>query len=148
MVEEQAPLLSYPTDRVVAIVPRPEQVEQAIDSLRAAGVAGENVAVRCCEQEAGRFDPTNDDVSGLTRVVRRIQGVLGDETEKLQRLDDALAAGQYVLEVDPERGGETSPVSAGPDAELLELAALLREAGAREVSYYGQWAVEDLDPLT
>lgn len=148
MGDDEAPRLSYPNDRLVAIVPGPEQVEEAVTGLRSAGIGDDRIVVRCCEQEAGRFDPTNDDVSGLTGLVRVVQRILGDETEKLQRLDAALAAGQYVLEVDPGREGATSDASAGPDDELRELAALLRDAGAREVSYYGQWAIEDLDPLT
>lgn len=148
MTAKDAPTLSYPTDRLVAIVPRSEQVEEAVAALRAAGIGDDHIAVRCCEQEAGRFDPTTDDVSGLKGIVRVVQRVLGDETEKLQRLDAALAAGEYVIEIDPGRGGETSDVSTGPDAELRELAGLLRDAGAREVSYYGEWAVEDLDPVT
>ncbi len=142
VVAKESPMLSYPTERLVAVVPRPEQVEKAVAGLRAAGIDDDRIAVRCCEQEAGRFDPTNDDVSGLTGIVRVVQRVLGDETEKLQRLDAALAAGHYVLEIDPGPGGDA------PDADLRELGRLLREAGAREVSYYGEWAIEDLDPVT
>ncbi len=140
MGTEQAPKLSYPSNRLVAVLPRSEQVEEAVAGLRAAGIDDERIVVRCCEAEAGRFDPTNDEVSGLTGLVRVVQRVLGDETEKLQRLDDALAAGHYVLEIEPELDGDAT------HADLHELGSLLTDAGAREVSYYGEWAIEDFDP--
>lgn len=142
MPSPDTPLLTQPTDRLVGIAGDPATLQRAVQALHDTGLPEQAVTVRCCEQDVGRFSAA-DDQGGLTRVVRAVQRALGDETEKLARLDAALASGAAVVEValDTDR----SDAEELRDARKRELGAALVGAGATEVAYYGPWAVEDLD---
>lgn len=140
MTEHDTSMLAYPTDRLVGIADDPEVVRASVHALREAGANDEVVEVLCCDDDAARFAPDTDEVGALGSIVRTVQRVLGDESEKLDRLDAALEAGHAVIVVDLAASEE-----AAREAEKRRLAGVLVDAGATEVSYYGPWAIEDLD---
>ena len=142
MPDRDTSKLALPVDRVVGIAPDPATLRRSVQALTAAGVPDGAVAVRCNEQDAGRFTADDDD-GALTSLVHTVQRVLGDEREKLERLDAALAAGKAVVEVELDVDEDASDDVV--DARKREIGAALVHAGADEVSYYGPWAVEDLD---
>lgn len=142
MPDRDTSKLSLPVDRVVGIAPDPATLRRVVQALRHAEVDDRAIAVRCDEHDAGRF--TADDEGGaLTSLVHTVQQVLGDEREKLERLDAALAAGAAVVEVELDVTDDAPDDVV--DARKREIGAAMVHAGATEVSYYGPWAVEDLD---
>jgi hypothetical protein len=77
----------------------------------------------------------------MKKVVRTAQKVLGDEAERMHVLDDALEAGHHVVGVHVDDTDDDE----ARDVEKNRIAGLLRQHGARDVAYYGQFQIEQLD---
>lgn len=128
-------LLSYPTDRVVGVAEDRATLDSVQAALTQADVAPDRVEVWCSEDTARDLDP--DDADGpLDGLVQTVQKVLGEETERLDRLSDAIDRGGYVVAVEPEDPED--------DAARHEVGRVLHDAGATSVAFYGQWVVEEL----
>lgn len=133
--------LAYPTDQVVGVLDDPDALDGLVGDLQDAGVTEDRTTVL---RGAGDADLAPDPSEGsvATRVVRTAQKVLGDEAERMNVLDDALEAGAVVVAV---KVASDEDDEEGRDAELAQLAAAFRGAGARDIAFYGEYQIQQLD---
>ncbi len=133
--------LTYPTDSVVGVLDDPDGLDGLLDALRDAGASDDRIRVFQGAEDADlRPDPSEDGV--VSRVVRTAQKVLGDEAERLHVLDDALEAGAAVVCVQVASDGDDDDAR---DQELADLGRALRGAGARDIAFYGEYQIQQLD---
>jgi hypothetical protein len=129
----------YPTDQVVGALPAGRSVDQLRDALREAGVADEAVTVHSSRD--ADLSPKADDGEGVKQtVVRAAQKVLGDESERLQVLEDRLAEGATLVCVHLAADDDDAR-----DAEKRRIGGVLRDHGAEDVAFYGRYQIEQLD---
>ncbi|MCC5947613.1 MAG: hypothetical protein JJT89_04075 [Nitriliruptoraceae bacterium] len=137
MVDE---LLVYPTDRVVGIAPDRDTLDAVHAALGASGVADDRVEVLCGEDASHQLDADGDEGGLLRSAVRTVQQVLGEETERLRILEQAVDAGGYVVKVALPDDLEDEAF----DTEKRAVGNALHDAGATNVAYYGPNAIEEL----
>ena len=127
--------LTYPKDRVVGIAEDRQTLVAVRQALTSADIDTERLEVLCSEDAADRMDPdeTEGPVEGVVRVVQK---ALGEESQRLQVLTDAMDAGAYVVTV--------SVPDADDDEMKRSIGRALHDAGATHVAFYGPWAIEEL----
>ena len=127
--------LTYPTDRVVGIAADRETLSSVRDALAAADVDTDRIDVLCGEDAADEMDP--DDTDGpVEGAVRAVQKALGEESQRLQLLTDAIDDGAYVV---------TVSIADRDDDELKRrVGRALHDGGATEVAFYGPWMIEEI----
>ncbi len=130
-------MLVYPTDKVVGIVEERERVDALRDALGEANIGSDRIEVLCGESGSEHIDADGDEGGIFASAIRTVQKALGEEAKRLEKLNDAVDAGKYVVQV---------AVADGDDEEQdkRRIGQLLHEAGAREVAFYGSWAVEEI----
>jgi hypothetical protein len=134
--------LAYPTDQVVGIVTDPDRLDDVLAGLREAGADDDRVSV-LRDRDTDHLRPEVSDGGPVKSVVRAAQKVLGDESERLRQLDEALAAGHLVVCVplsEPEGGDQDVR-----DREKATLSGAMRNHGAHEVAFYGKYQIQQLD---
>ncbi|WP_052668252.1 hypothetical protein [Nitriliruptor alkaliphilus] len=133
--------LTYPTDQVVGVLDDPSALDGLLDRLGRADVSADRTTVL---RGAGDADLAPDPSEGgpVTRIVRAAQKVLGDEAERLNVLDEALEAGGVVVGVEVATPDDDEDAR---DRELADLAAAFRSSGARDVAFYGEYQIQQLD---
>jgi hypothetical protein len=133
--------LTYPTDQVVGVLDDPGALDGLLEDLRGAGASDDRTTVL---RGAGDADlaPDPDEGGAITRVVRTAQKVLGDEAERLNVLDEALERGAVVVGVKVASDDDDEDAR---DRELQQLAAAFRGAGARDIAFYGEYQIQQLD---
>lgn len=135
--EVQQARLTYPTERLVGIADGSETVRSVVDALDDAGVADERIEVLTFDSTEFQEAPDDDGIGH--RVVHVLKSALGDETERLEALKDALDAGRFVVQVrlteedDDER-----------DAAKRRLGRLMADQGLEGVAFYGSWQIEEI----
>lgn len=137
MVDE---MLVYPTDRVVGIAPDHETLQQVHAALEASGVGDDRVEVLCGADASEQLDAEGDEGGLLRSAVRTVQKALGEETERLRILEEAVDAGAYVVAVALPDDLEDE----AKDAEKRAVGNALHDAGAGKVAYYGPNMIEEL----
>lgn len=127
--------LTYPTDRVVGIAADRGTLSSVREALTAAEIDDERVEVFCSEDTADEMDP--DDPDGpVEGAVRAVQKALGEESQRLQRLTEAIDDGAYVV---------TVSVADRDDDELKRaVGRALHDGGATDVAFYGPWMIEEI----
>ncbi len=138
--DPDAGLLVYPTNRVVGIAPDASTLDAVEAALDASGVAGERIEVWCGESARRAIDADGDEGGVLRSALRTVQKALGEETLRLEQLEQAIAAGQYVVTV-------ALPEDVDDDARADEKRAVgnaLHDAGAGKVAFYGPTSIEEL----
>jgi hypothetical protein len=133
--------LEYPTDQVVGVLDDPDRLDQLLSDLRDAGAGEDRITVLRGGDEAD-LAPDPSEGGAVTKVVRTAQKVLGDEAERLNVLDDALEAGAVVVGV---RVAASDDDEDARNAELSELASAFRGVGARDIAFYGEYQIQQLD---
>jgi hypothetical protein len=133
--------LTYPTDEVVGVLDDPAALDDLLARLREAGASDERTTVLRGSEDAD-LAPDPSEGGPVTRVVRTAQKVLGDESERLHVLEEALAAGGVVVGV---RVASDEDDEDGRDRELAELADAFRAVGARDIAFYGEYQIQQLD---
>jgi hypothetical protein len=132
-------MLVYPTDKVVAVAPDRGIVQAAHTALQAAGVDDERVEILGGEKARDGESTEDDDRGFLASVIRTVRTGFGEEATRLQQLNEAIDAGQYVVQVElPGEDGDTR------DDEKRAIGNALHDAGASHVAYYGRLAIEEL----
>ena len=128
--------LSYPTERVVGIADDRQTVESALAALSEAGIEDDRVEVLTSESEGVTEEPGEGIAGRITHVLKT---AIGDETERLQGLHDALEAGRFIVQV---RLGEDDD----DDRERTkrEVGRLLSRQGLGDVAFYGKWQIEEI----
>jgi hypothetical protein len=125
--------LSYPTDKLVAIIDTMPDAEQARHELLEAGFAPAAIGVQHGTRAAGRtlhytdFDP----FPHLARLLH----VHSIEHEQAVVYEQALSQGQSVIAVH------------APKAEARQRVLGIMEAhNAHYINFYGKWTIETLKP--
>lgn len=129
--------LVYPTERLVGIADGRPQVERVVDALRDAGVDDERIEVLTSESTPFLNEPTSDDPLA-ERVTHVLKSALGEETERLEALKDALDAGRVVVQV---------RLTEAPDDRRdvkRRLGRLMADQGLDGVAFYGRWQIEEI----
>jgi hypothetical protein len=132
-------MLVYPTDKVVGIVDERERVDALRDSLSEANVPGDRVEVLCGESGSKRIDADGDEGGVFASAIRTVQKALGEEARRLEKLNDAVDAGRYVIQVAVVDGDDEAQ-----EQDKQRIGRILHEGGAHEVAFYGSWAVEEI----
>jgi hypothetical protein len=132
-------MLVYPTDKVVGIVDERERVDALRDALSEANVEGDRVEVLCGESGSERIDADGDEGGVFASALRTVQKALGEEGKRLEKLNDAVDAGRYVVQVALADGDDEAQ-----EQDKQRIGRILHEGGAREVPFYGSWAVEEI----
>ncbi|MTV25801.1 hypothetical protein FTX61_10320 [Nitriliruptoraceae bacterium ZYF776] len=135
--------LAYPEQRVVGVLPDADAIPGLLDDLADAGIDRGSVEVYRGPGDADQVDVDTDEDDGvLTGFVRTVQKAFGDEAERLRSLNDALEAGHQVVTVPvPEEGDDED----AQRAERQRIADVMHAKGARDVAYYGKWAITQLE---
>jgi hypothetical protein len=129
--------LVYPTERLVGIANDRDVVQSALDGLREADVADERVEI--LTSESTEFQESPDDDSLTDRVVHVLKTALGDETERLEALQNALEAGRLVVQVRLTEDDDDDREEA-----KRRLGRLLADRGLEGVAFYGKWQIEEI----
>lgn len=132
-------MLVYPTDKVVGIVDDRAQVEAIREALASAGVGDERIEVLCGDAGSERIDAEGEERGVIASAIRTVQKALGEEATRIEKLNDAVDAGSYVLQVGLRDADDDAQA-----AEKREIGRILHDGGAREVAFYGKWAIEEL----
>jgi hypothetical protein len=132
-------MLVYPTDKVVGIVDERERVDALREALGEANVGSDRIEVLCGESGSERIDADGDEGGVFASALRTVQKALGEEGKRLEKLNDAVDAGRYVLQVAIVDGDDEEQ-----DEDKRRIGRILHEGGAREVAFYGSWAVEEI----
>ena len=129
--------LVYPTERLVGIANDRDVVQSALDALREADVADERIEILTSESTG--FQESADDDSLTGRVVHVLKTALGDETERLEALQNALEAGRFVVQVRLTEDDDEDREQA-----KRRLGRLLADRGLEGVAFYGKWQIEEI----
>jgi hypothetical protein len=135
--------LVYPTDQVVGALPATRSLDDLREALRDAGVTDDAVTVHRGPGDSGELAPQTDDGEGVKeKVTRTAQKVLGDESERLQVLEDRLREGATLVCVQLASDEDDDD---GREREKRDLGATLRAHGAEDIAFYGKYQIEQLD---
>jgi hypothetical protein len=132
-------MLVYPSEKVVGVVDDRDHLDGVLSALGGIGVASGDVEVLSGESGEKRLDPTGDEHGPLAKAMRTVQKALGDESERLEGLNAELEAGNYVVQValsaedDDER-----------EQEKQRIGRTLKDQRARDVAFYGEYQIEEL----
>jgi hypothetical protein len=132
-------LLVYPTDKVVGVVESRDRLQAIRTRMGDVGVGSDRIEVLCGEAGSERLDAGGDEGGPLASAIRTVQKALGEEATRLEKLNDAVDAGHYVVQVALSEGDTDQQ-----QAEKREIGLILHEGGARDVAFYGRWAVEEI----
>jgi hypothetical protein len=132
-------MLVYPTEKVVGVVDDRAELEGVLRALSDAGVADGEVEVLSGHDDAEKLDPTGEEHGPLERAMRTVQKALGDESERLETLNAELEAGNFVVQV-----GLSEEDDDAREQEKQRVGRALKDRGARDVAFYGQYQIEEL----
>ena len=132
-------LLTYPTEKVVGVAPDRSTLDAVREALSSTGVADDRIEVLSGSSAHEELDPDAGEDGPLASVVRLVQKALGDEAVRLDKLNDAVEAGAYVVQVD--LAGEDDDAR---EADKRAIGHALVDAGANDVAFYGRWQIEEL----
>jgi hypothetical protein len=124
-------LLTYPTNRVGALMDDPDGVAAAIEDLVQAGFERSEMFVLAGPQGAERLDVTGRH-HGLLGRIHRFIGQLGDEHEQLMAAAEHLRAGGFSILVPAD------------DDSKDEVALILKAHGGHDVIHFGEHHWESL----
>jgi hypothetical protein len=125
----------YPRGRVVGILADDATFDDARRRLERAGFGADSWDVLHGDEGLARIDVEGDAHGKRGSVMRKLQGVLGDEGGHAQRYAKHLRAGHYVVGV----------AVADDEAAKQRAADALRAARGEFINYYADNYVEDLD---
>lgn len=133
--------LRYPTDQVVGVVPDRADLASVVDALHDADVGDERISVLRGTVDDADLAPSPGDGEGpVNSLVRVVQKALGDESARLQQLEEALERGHDVVSVALADGDDDAR-----EADKRRIGAALRGCGVRDVAFYGRMQIEQLD---
>jgi hypothetical protein len=132
-------MLVYPTEKVVGVVDDRGQLDGVLSALADAGVADGQVEILSGHDDAEKLDPTGEEHGPLERAMRTVQKALGDESERLEALNAELEAGNFVVQV-----GLSEEDDDAREQEKQRVGRVLKDRGARDVAFYGEYQIEEL----
>ena len=132
-LNENDNFLTYPTNKVLAIVNTPEQLKSAVGELNQTGFGEGKIDVLCGQKGADRLDVTGEHHGFLARLYRFIEKFGDMETENLRDYEHELRGGHFLLAVEV------------PDEERrAQVAQILESHGGHRINFYGRWEVQGL----
>ena len=125
----------YPRGRVVGVLADDAAFEDASRRLERAGFGADRCDVLHGDEGLARIDVEGAAHGKSGTIMRKLQGVLSDDTDHVHRYAEHLRAGRYVV-----------GVAVGDDEAVKQRAAdALRAAHAEFLNYYADTYVEVLD---
>jgi hypothetical protein len=125
--------IRYPTNHVLAIIDKPEQLRSALAALESGGFLKSELGVRCGEAIADVLAASSGR-TGLSDLAMRFSewiGLANDEMEVKNRYEAALREGAFVVSV-----------AAGTGERKDVAARILRDHGAHFVNFLGRYTME------
>jgi hypothetical protein len=130
----QAGYVFEPTGAVTAFFPAGQNPGQAVGELSEAGFAQQQVEVFSGPRGASQLDLTGEKHGAWVEFQRRLEGGTADEAEFLQRADQLLRNGGFVV-----------AAFTNGDENKKELAArILRAHKGYDIIYWGEWTIDRL----
>lgn len=133
--EPAPPEVRYPNDHVVAVINTPQQVESALEALRAGGFLESELSAVCGGAAADRLRASTGRsgfIAKLIRVAERL-GVRDDEMELKDRYEQALRDGRIVV-----------AVLALSEERKERAATILGEHGGHFINFLGRFTIEKI----
>ncbi len=127
--------IHYPTNMLVAVINSPEEAEAALQELTDQGFAADQIRVLCGPQGARQLDVSGQEHGILGRLSRLILRIGDVESESIRRHEKELEAGHFLV-----------AIPAAEPAAREQARGILKSHGGHYLNFYGQWAVETLDP--
>lgn len=124
-------LLTYPANRVRALMDGPDEVAAAMEDLLQAGFERDGIFVLCGARGAEQLDVTGRH-HGLRGRLYRFVERLGDEHEQLAAASEHLTAGGLYISVRSD------------DDQQSEAARIIKAHGGHDVIHYGKAHWESL----
>lgn len=118
------------TNRVIAVIDDPRQMQAAVETLERAGVADRDLATLSGEEGARQIDAEGVYSGGVTHVLRGLQRFTL-EGAHLRKYEAELGQGHQVVDVHIH--GRRN---------LHAVAQILRAHGAHFINVYGPWTIE------
>jgi diadenosine tetraphosphate (Ap4A) HIT family hydrolase len=120
-------------NRVTALIDTTDEAKATVSALEADGVATDDIDIFVGEQGARRLDLSGREQGRITRLLRKLEAAVGDESAPNHRIDEALRQGATLLSV---------KVHNRKDEKTRALRVL--KAHGHEIHYWGRWAFEDV----
>lgn len=122
--------MGYPTANTVFATVDLQRLGDLVPALSAAGFAP--IGILAGEAGLHRLRKTAGD-SGIGGMLRRLQMSLGGDLDFVERAQKAIEQGNALVNVDVEG-----------DAAKERARAVFRQHGGQHITYFTQWAIEDL----
>lgn len=129
---EENEFWKYPSHKVLGIIEEPESVSNAIGALLETGIPDDAITVECGRQGENQIDFSGEGHGLLGRFVRYFQE-LSAEHSYLEYFQKELHSGHFLIEVRPKNREQKQAI-----------AELLHSAGAKRVTYFGNWIIEEI----
>jgi hypothetical protein len=126
-------MITYPTNRLLAVIDRPEDASRATEALAAAGVAQADVTILAGEDGLDHLAGLGSEPNPLSRVVRLLQFTLMDQTPDFLVYERAILDGRVVV-----------AVAAADRDRMLAAAAVLERHGGHFLNWFGRFMTEEV----
>lgn len=131
--EPPGDFLTYPENRVIALMDDPDEVAGAIEDLVHAGIEREQIFVLCGPEGAERLDISGRH-HGLRGYLYRFAERLGGERELIERNAAHMAAGGLSIDVPAD------------EEQKAPIAHVLKSHGGHDVTHFGKGHWTPLGP--
>lgn len=127
--------ISYPTNRIVAVIDDEDAAAAAVGELRASlGIEEKEITALRGPEGAAGIDPTGEHHGLVARIVRLVQFTTMDG-DHAQRYADEASAGHTVLLVHLDQDSKVQPAR-----------EILKRHGGHFINWYARLHFETLDP--
>jgi hypothetical protein len=126
-------MITYPTNRLLAVVDRPADARSAVGALVASGVSGGDAEILMGESGRDRLARLGPSPNLLSRAVRAVQFLSMDQAPDFLVYERALLDGRAVVAV---RVAGRQP--------MLAAAAVLERHGGHFLNHFGRLMTEEL----
>ena len=121
-------------NRVTGLIDSEEDVRATVWALEADGVATDDIDVFAGAEGARCLDLTGRAHGVVIRLLRTLEGSVGDEKRTNERIDEALRRGATLLSVKVHKKSD----------EKARALRVLKALHGREIHYWGTWGFEDV----
>jgi hypothetical protein len=126
-------LMTYPSERVCAIIDEREDASQALDALIKSGAKEEDIEILYGKEGIDLLDPQGTGHGFFSKISRKFQS-FGEIGKTLIRIyESALRQGGYIFVV---------PSYTANDKETIRKS--LTRGKAREINFFSTWFVESM----
>jgi len=122
-------------NRVTGLVDNEEQAMAMVRSLEDGGVATDDIDVFVGEQGARRLDLFGREHGSILRLLRRLEGAVGDEREPKRRIEESLNRGGSLVCVKVHKKKGT---------EKPRAFRILEAQHGHEIHFWSAWSFEDV----